>query len=68
MIFIKELFKYIIKVKSLSLLIINYNTYMIKSILNKKNNKVNYRMSKSALLSMKLRGFIDCIYKGSESP
>jgi hypothetical protein len=39
--FIKELLKCIIKTRSSSLLIISCNTYMIKSILNKKNNKVN---------------------------
>jgi hypothetical protein len=39
--FIKELFRCIIKVRSLSFLIINCNTCMIKSILNKKNNKVD---------------------------
>jgi hypothetical protein len=39
--FIKELLKSTVKARSSSLLIISYSTYTIKSILNKKNNKVN---------------------------
>ena len=39
--FIKEYPRYIVKVGTLSLLIISYNTYMVKSILNRKNSKVN---------------------------
>ena len=39
--FIKERPKRIVKAGTLSLLIISYSTYMIKSILNRKNSKVN---------------------------
>jgi hypothetical protein len=39
--FIKECLKRIIKARTLSLLIIDYSTRIIKSILNEKNNKVN---------------------------
>jgi hypothetical protein len=39
--FIKELLKRIVKARSSSLLVISHNTCMIKSILNKKNSKVN---------------------------
>jgi hypothetical protein len=39
--FVKELLRYTIKARSSSLLIINCNTCTIKSILNRKNSKVN---------------------------
>jgi hypothetical protein len=39
--FIKELLRCIIEARSSSFLVIDYNTCIIKSILNKKNNKVN---------------------------
>ena len=39
--FIKERPRYIVKAGTSSLLIISYSTRIIKSILNKKNSKVN---------------------------
>ena len=39
--FILKYLKYIIKIKSSSLLIFNYNIYIIKNILNRKKNKIN---------------------------
>jgi len=39
--FIPEYREYIIKIKSSSLLIFNYNIYIIKNILNRKKNKIN---------------------------
>jgi hypothetical protein len=52
--FIKERFKVIIKVGTLSLLIISYNTYIIKGILNRKNRKVNLIL----LDIMVIKGFL----------
>ena len=59
-IFINECLKYIIKVRSLSLLITNRDTRIIKSILNKKNNKVNLELINIIII----KGFyINIIFK-----
>ena len=59
-IFIKGNLEYIIKTRTLSLLIINHNTYIIKSILNKKNNKVNLILNNVIII----KGFhVNIIFK-----
>jgi len=59
-IFINECLKYIIKVRSLSLLITNRDTRIIKSILNKKNNKINLELINIIII----KGFyINIIFK-----
>jgi hypothetical protein len=48
--FIKECLKHIIKARTSSFLIINHNTYTIKSILNEKNGKVNLVLRDVAII------------------
>jgi hypothetical protein len=48
--FIKELLKRIIEARSSSLLVISRNTCTIKSILNRKNNKVNLILRNVAMV------------------
>jgi hypothetical protein len=52
--FIKERLRVIVKAGILSLLIISYNIYIIKGILNRRNKKVNFILLDIAVI----KGFL----------